>query len=199
MILLIAVIASIVVALVRGGSLAHLATVRLRYGWVALLAFALQVLIIYFPLPRSEGILGKRTLLLQSSYVLLLFVVIINRKLPGFHLVGLGLALNLLVMLVNGGFMPVTLEALEKARLGHLALGQGAGARVASAKDILLAREETRLWILSDVFVVRWPTATVISIGDILLAIGAFAFFQRTLKPATLQEDLNPEMPSRAE
>jgi hypothetical protein len=113
----------------------------------------------------------------------LIFVVIINHKLPGFLIIGLGLALNLLVMLVNGGFMPVTLEALEKAGLSHLALGHEANARVFSAKDVILAREETHLWMLSDIFITHWPFAVVFSIGDVLLAIGAFLFFQRTLKP----------------
>ncbi len=185
MILLLAVILSIAIALARGGSLGRLATVRFRYGWVALLAFALQVVIIYSPLPQSAGILGERALLLLSSYALLIFVVIINRELPGLPIIGLGLALNLLVMLVNGGFMPVTLQALEKAGLSHLALGSGANARVFSAKDIILAREQTHLWMLSDVFIIHWPFAVVFSIGDVLLAIGAFLFFQRTLKPAT--------------
>jgi len=80
---------------------------------VALLAFALQVVIIYFPLPQSAGILGERALLLLSSYALLIFVVIINYKLPGFPIIGLGLALNLLVMLVNGGF---TSRARERGK-----------------------------------------------------------------------------------
>jgi len=104
----------------------------------------------------------------------------------------LGLTLNILVMVANGGFMPVTLEALQRAGLAHMALGIEDGARVMASKDIILSREVTRLWYLSDILVLRrpFPWSTVFSVGDVLLMAGVFVLLQRTMRPSTLHSAL---------
>ena len=181
MILLFAVLVSLLVALVRGGKLGNLQTLTFRYGWLALLAFALQIMLMRYPLPATEGLWGPRTLLLLGSYGLLVGVVWANRRLPGIYWLGAGLLLNLAVMLANGGFMPVTPEALQQAGLTHLALGAEAGSRVAAAKDIILPRADTHLWVLSNIFILPPPVGTAFSLGDLYLALGGFLFFQRTM------------------
>lgn len=185
MILLLALLVSIAVSLVRGGRFRWLAETPLRFGWLAIVAFGLQWSIIYAPLPRTEGPLGPRTLLLIASYLLVVAVVVLNRRLAGLPVIGLGLGLNLLVMLANGGFMPVTMEAVERAGMAHLALGLEAGARLMATKDIILPAEATRLWVLSDIFVVPppLPFRTVFSLGDLFLAAGVFVLFQRAMRP----------------
>lgn len=184
MILLLSLIISILVALLRRGSFRALAGVSLVHGWIAILAFALQLIEIYAPLPKTEGFWGQRTLLLIGSYGALLVVVGLNYRLPGLPWIGAGLALNLIVMLANGGYMPITPEALQRAGLAHLALGNEAGARLLATKDILLARSDTALWFLSDIWVLPPPVGTAFSTGDIFLAIGAFSFFQRAMRPS---------------
>ncbi len=113
MILLLAVILSIGVALLRGGKFAHLADVSLRHGWIALLALALQLFVVEFMRRQTIGQPLQQALLILGSQVLLLGVVMYNRHIPGIPLIGVGLTLNLMVMLANGGFMPVTFEALS--------------------------------------------------------------------------------------
>ena len=185
MILLLALLLSIAISLARGGRFRWLAQTPLRCGWLAIVAFALQWSVIYVPLPRTEGFLGPRTLLLMASYLLVVVVVAMNRRVPGLALIGVGLGLNLSVMLANGGFMPVTLEAVERAGLAHLALGTEPGARLSATKDIILPAEATRLWLLSDVFVVPPPVPlrTVFSPGDAFLAAGVFVLFQCAMRP----------------
>ncbi|HHX44100.1 MAG TPA: DUF5317 domain-containing protein [Chloroflexi bacterium] len=185
MILLLALLFSIAIALVRGGRFRWLAQVSLRLGWLAIAAFALQWSIIYAPLPHTEGPFAPRTLILIASYLLVLVVVVVNRRVPGVAVMGIGLGMNLLVMLVNGGFMPVTMEAVERAGLAHLALGTEAGARLMATKDIILPAEATRLWLLSDIFVVPppLPFRTVFSLGDLFLAVGVFVLFQCAMRP----------------
>lgn len=185
MILLLALLFSIAISLVRGGRFHHLAQVSFRLGWLAMAAFALQWSIIYAPLPRTEGPFGPRTLLLIASYLLVVVVVMVNRRVAGLPLIGIGLGLNLLVMLANGGFMPVTMEAVERAGLTHLALGTEPGARLSATKDIILPAAATRLWLLSDIFVVPppLPFRTVFSLGDVFLAAGVFILFQRAMRP----------------
>jgi len=183
MILLWSVAASLVIALLRGGKLVNLGTLRFRVGWLAFVALLLQVLVVYLPFGNTGTEWSTQSLLLVGSYALLIGVVVANRELPGLWILGVGLALNLAVMIANGGFMPVAEETLRRAGLLHLATSTESGARLLSSKDILLPREETRLWFLGDVFSLPAPLSTAYSIGDILLAIGAFILFQRGTMP----------------
>ncbi len=183
MVLAVAVIGAVAIGLLRGGSLKALGNLPLRWGWVALVAFGLQIYLIYFPEPASQGLASPRVFILISSYCLLLAVLWKNRSLPGIWLVGLGLLANFSVMLLNGGYMPITAEAL--AQVGHTRnlLGSEPGSRVLATKDILLPREVTRLWWLSDIFVLAppFPIPTVYSLGDVLVAAGVFWLIQTAL------------------
>ena len=179
MILLGAVCISIIVAVLRGRRLSRLADVSLRFGWLAFLGLALQMVYAFLPTLAPGAAHWERMLLFVAAHGLLVAVVALNCRLPGFPLIGLGLALNMAVMVANGGLMPVTETSLSRAGLGQLAAGIEPGSPISSAKDVLLAREDIRLWILADILVLPPPVRSVVSIGDALLAIGAFVFFQR--------------------
>lgn len=183
MILVAAILGAVVIGLVRGGDLRRLAHLPLRWGGVALVAFALQIYLIYFPESVNEGLASPRVLILIFSYALLFAVVWQNRRLPGLILIGLGFAANLLVMVVNGGYMPITVEALTQVGHARNILAPGAGARVVATKDIVLPREMTMAWWLSDIFVLPppFPIPSVFSIGDVLIALGAFWLIQASV------------------
>ncbi len=172
---------SVIVALMRGGGLRRLAGLPLRWGWVALLAFGLQIYLIYFPEPKAEGLTTPRAAILIFSYVLILGVVWQNRSLPGIGLIGTGLAANFAAMILNGGYMPITAESLAQVGHSRNILGTGVGARVAGTKDIVLPRELTTAWWLTDIFVVPppFPIPSVFSFGDLLIACGTFWLVQR--------------------
>ena len=183
MILAAAILVAVVVGLVRGGSLQRLASLPFRLGWVALVAFGLQIYLIYFPEPVSTGP-SLRVGVLMLSYALLLVVIWQNRALPGVWLMGVGLIANFAVMILNGGYMPITPEALAQAGFAHNALSAQAGARVLATKDIVLPRDATVAWWLSDIFVLPppFPIATVFSAGDAIIALGAFWFLQNGMR-----------------
>ena len=180
MILAAAVLSAVLIGLVRGGSLRRLASLPLRWAWVALAAFGLQIYLIYFPEPVNEGIVSPRVGVLVFSYALLFVVIWQNRALPGVWLIGLGVLSNFAVMMLNGGYMPITSEAL--AQVGHSAniLSPEPGARVRATKDIVLPRDQTIAWWLSDIFVLPppFPIPSVFSVGDVLIALGAFWLIQ---------------------
>jgi hypothetical protein len=117
-------------------------------------------------------------ILTQSAVIGLLFL---NRHLPGAKIFVLGLVLNLVVMVANGGWMPVTPET---SSFVHPARIVEVHARPPSSKNIVLARSETKLWILSDIIRLALPwERTAISIGDALLIVGAAQFiFQATAR-----------------
>jgi hypothetical protein len=183
MILLAVVLVSLAVALLRGGDLVRLGDVSIRCGWLVLAAFALQAYLVYVPAGRTTGLRDPTAWLHIGTYILLLIGIWLNRRLPGMAWILAGLALNLIVITANGGFMPITPEAVQT--IGHVerVTSLAAGQRVYLAKDVVLPRNQTLLWPLSDVFVVAlgFPFRTAFSLGDILVAVGVFLFLQHIL------------------
>ncbi len=92
---------------------------------------------------------------------------------------GVGLLLNFLVIALNGGMMPLTPENAQHLIPAGSKVSLILGKRVASTKDILLEKAQTRLWFLGDVFLLpKWlhyPLA--FSPGDVLLSMGVFWLF----------------------
>ncbi len=168
------VIVSLIVALLRGGSLLRLGQLHIRHAYLILLGLALQ-LFIFSPLgARWDPWMGY---LYLASLTLLLLAVALNRDLPGIGLLGLGLFLNLLVIAANGGLMPVSVQAARRARLfDMIATLQATGRH----RHMVLMDEGTKFWFLGDTIVLGYPlpSAQVFSPGDILVALGAFIFLQ---------------------
>lgn len=182
MILIVAAIVSIPIALIRGGRLAALADIEFRYGWLAFAALAIQIAVVYLPWLGANAAIALLTL----SHGLLIGLAFINRKLPGLSIVAAGLLVNVLAMIVNGGFMPVTPQALNQAGLGSLVSETAVGDQVLGPKDIILPRDQVRLWMLTDILAIGAPINTVLSIGDIFLAAGIFWMFQQGMCPEKL-------------
>lgn len=177
------VLIALLVAILRGGTIKRLAHLPLRWSWLAIILFAAQVYLIFWPEPRAQGLLSPRALIMILSYLILIFVAWSNRSLPGVKVILLGILLNSLVIVANGGFMPVAPQTLTRVGHTHLVATLESGARVAMSKDVLLWPEQTRLWFLSDVFVIpeRYPLAGSFSLGDMLIACGVFILLQNAL------------------
>jgi hypothetical protein len=167
------VAAAVLVALVRGGKPARLASLELRGFSLVLLTVVLRLLADWLATYR----LPAAVWLQPAAYLALGWFFVLNLKSAGFPLIGLGSALNLLVMVFNGGSMPVSPDAL--AAIGAGTVPQGTHA---------LLTEGTRLAFLADVIPVPWhfPGPVVVSAGDLLITLGIFLFIQRQmLAPAT--------------
>lgn len=151
----------------------HRALVRaelpVRALWLAPLALVLQV-----PLWRDWGGAGWQGGLFLLSYALMLLFCGFNWHLPGVRLFGVGLLLNLLVVVANGGFMPITPEAMARLHPGTVPADWPPGLLRSGSKDIVLPAQQTRLHFLSDVLVLPppFPLPTAFSPGDVLIAVG---------------------------
>jgi len=151
----------------------------LRWPVLVLVAFLPQLAAFYLSrtdLPNLGGFGDWARLVLVGSQLILLVFAWLNRRQPGFWLLGVGLALNLLVILLNGGFMPISPETVRKIYPGVPDSQWQLGQRLGNGKDIVLLPEETRLWFLSDIFTFpeSWNLLVAFSFGDILIALGAF-------------------------
>jgi hypothetical protein len=147
MILAAAVASAVLIGLARGGTLRRLANLPLRWAWVALVAFGLQIYLIYFPEPVSEGITSPRVIVLMFSYMLLLAVVWQNRALPGLWLIGFGLLSNFAVMFLNGGYMPITADAPPKISSCHTIKRSLGGWRIFSFCRHLFPFPACSVWV----------------------------------------------------
>ncbi len=98
-------------------------------------------------------------------------------------LIGLGLLLNFAVIMLNGGFMPITPEALIQTGYDSYAPQLETGYRVARTKNIVMEPGEARLWFLSDILVLPrpFPIPSVVSVGDVVIAAGVFFFLREPM------------------
>jgi hypothetical protein len=166
-----------------GGRVSNLASVQVRCGWLAPLAFLMQAYLIFFPADRAGGLFSARSLLLTASLMLLLVVVWVNRHLGGVKLIGLGLLLNFLVMALNGGFMPIAPDTLAQIGYDGNASHLETGYIVGRTKNVVVEPGEANLWLLSDIVVIPqpFPIPTALSMGDLLIVVGVFVFLREAM------------------
>jgi hypothetical protein len=156
---------AVAVGLVLGGRASRLGAIGIRWPWTGVVGLAMQLL----PLP---GALEKLSvpLLLVSLWMLLAFIAA-NVSSRGFELILIGLALNFVVIALNGG-MPVSREALRRSgqldTLGYLERSGG-------AKHHLAGPDDVAMW-LGDVIALPRPIGLAISVGDVFTYAGVGAF-----------------------
>lgn len=177
MILLTAVIAGLGLGLIRAKiNNRPYRPFQFRYGWMVVVALFIQWLAFGFSPTRTIYPDEAASISLVLSQFILLIFAWFNRKIPGFWLLTIGLVLNLLVISLNGGFMPISPETVQWLRGDPATAGWEVGERLGTGKNIVLPLEQTKLEFLSDHF--RTPDnpyyRVAFSAGDVLIAIGAF-------------------------
>jgi hypothetical protein len=149
---------------------------ELEVWWLAVLAFLPQFFAFYLPATRPHVPDLLAALALVSSQALLLAFTLANFRQPGFWIMGVGLVLNLTVILLNGGLMPISPETIDRL-YPALQPDWEIGRRFGSGKDIVLPFNDTILGWLSDVFVISFIGRKIaFSLGDIFISAGVFWF-----------------------
>lgn len=177
MILLVAVGAGLLAGTVRAWHGGHrLAVPNLRLFWLVPVAFFPQWLAFYLPATRKLIPDDLAAAVLVSSQALLLIFAWFNRDKPAFWALGLGLTLNLLVITLNGGLMPISPDMVARLAPESPPSAWQAGRRLGTGKDVVLPVAATQLWWLSDRFLLPpwFPYQVAFSLGDVLIATGAF-------------------------
>jgi hypothetical protein len=172
-------ISSLIVGKIRGGKFRCLGQVKIHNWWLFLLSFVIEFGTL-FAVSAGIAIVERYSMYFHIlSYLVLFAGIFSNREYPSMWTVFLGSFLNFLVIALNGGAMPVSLEGLHRAGLDNYA-------RIISTGGIATHQpltELTKFRYLADIIVLpaSYPFPKVLSIGDILISIGIFIFVQRAM------------------
>lgn len=161
MILVLVLVLALALVPLFGGRLRRLSTLRLRAPWLLWLALGTQLALIAFPGDETWWRVAANV----ATYPLGIGWVWMNRHVPGLWIVAAGAACNLVPILANGGVMPASAHALEVA-------GISPDAGVYTNSTVLA---DPKLLFLGDVLAIpeSWPFANVLSLGDLVIALGA--------------------------
>ena len=156
---------SAAVGKLRGGRLKNLADVRATAWWLLLVSLAMQLAANLLPASMAD----TSTVLVLASSLPILVMVWINRNAPGMWIAGIGILMNFTVIALNQG-MPVLPAAIE--------IAGGAPNPVLDGRHIVLD-SSTHLPFLGDI--IPLP-GSVISLGDVFLAIGLGVFIEEEMR-----------------
>lgn len=161
------IVIGIIIGWIMKGRLKNLGDLPIKGKWLIIILGLMVVFIKYTQSPERKLLYQA---LMISFFVIMSYLLVINRRLPGVKLIMVGLCLNFLVMAVNGGRMPVSEWAeVVSGQIAYLPeLLNDTGSR-----HVLLT-EQTRLFFLGDIIPIPppYPISRVISVGDIFLILG---------------------------
>ena len=166
-----AIALALLVGALAGGGLPRLAELRLRWIWLLGLALGLRIVAVLGPgwgltnLPFGGMFAG--------TYLLIFAWLWGNWRVPGLQVAAVGIGLNTLAVLFNAGRMPVWTGALDASGLTGTDLGSDPFHFLMGGTSV--ADFVRRGGIFGDVVPIPLPVIRdVVSIGDLLLAMGIF-------------------------
>ena len=167
------VVFAVLLGYLLGGRLRRFEDLRINRWGLAIVGAVLTLNVNLFPALSFGGIPDTIVgpVLLAMSYFLLAVFLLSNRWIPAKYVMSLGLSLNLVVVVANGG-MPVRAEAITTSG------GDPAVLQDSTVGKHHLMTEDDVLWHLGDVIGVPPPISVVLSPGDVLL-YGGILFFDR--------------------
>lgn len=176
MILLLAVIIGLAATLVRA-RLTHrtLKMPHIHWEWLVFVSVVPQLLA--FNVPYTARLIPDN--LIPAIQIISMSVLIIfamgNFFLPGFWALFTGLLSNFIVILINGGWMPISLETVKQLSPSRPDDFWKVGARLGYTKDRIFLASDINLAWLSDRFTLPpgLPQNLAFSVGDVIISIGA--------------------------
>lgn len=171
------VVLSLVLGVLTGGKLSRLGELKLeRFGWI-LASFAVKFGSVLLLQGKVEPSPALCTAISLATYLMLFYGLYPNLKLPGFAPMTLGMFLNFLVIIVNGGRMPVDPNGIGMSLLESRVQDLG----VSLTHQVI--SDDVRLRPFADIFGWKFlsKTPTTFSVGDILMAAGVLWFILHTL------------------
>lgn len=190
--LILSLVLGLGLGLIAGGHLENLASVRLRLVQLLFLGLVLRYATQFAIESGNDLASSLRLPLFAGGFLLLLIALWMNREQAGLPLAFVGILLNAVAIVTNGGFMPVWEPSILAAGLPATELGSafhhivGATANGSVPGDFLSLAGP-----LGDIIPIPIPfIRNVASIGDLFLAAGlAFFLFATTVRHAIEQDE----------
>lgn len=172
-------VASLIIGKIRGGKFSNMGQEEIKGWFLIVSSFFLEYGAVFFACRDNDFVKTNIFYIHLLSYILLFVGIAMNIKKPPFQIMAVGVLLNLIVILANGGQMPVSVWAMEKTGLGRNI------EMICEKADIVhcLMEPSTKLWFLGDVFPIgrKGFFAYVVSYGDIIMSIGVFVYIQQLM------------------
>lgn len=194
--MIIAVLAlGIVFGYIRKGSLKNLAYYKIKFVPLILLSCIMQIGIYLAYKYNIEMIQNYDIVIHFVSYIVLFAGLMGNFDNKWFLLITVGIVLNFIVIFLNGGKMPVSLDAAEKIGLDATALSVLLTAKAGTHQ---LLGPDALLGILGDVIPFALPQAlkffsNIYSVGDIFMFVGILGLLQSIMISHKNQDEINKE------
>lgn len=170
---------SLVVGKLRGGKFSYLKDAEIHKWYFIVSAFLIEFIAVFLSSKGYQFVSNNIFGIHLISYSLLFIGTYFNAQKLSFKLVMVGIFLNFIVIMLNGGQMPVSQEAMINAGLaGDLdALING---EIITHTIIV---QDTVFKFLGDIFILPkpYPRPKVFSIGDVFLAVGIFVYIQEIM------------------
>lgn len=164
---------SIILGYLRKGSLKNIERIEFKNGIFIFIGFLLQI-VIFSSKFQSSNLKNYTGILFIVSYLLVLITILSNLHIKSMKAIGLGFLLNFLVIVLNGGYIPVSVKALQSVgAYGKIELLK----RYTRFNNCVLMGKNTNLNFLGDIIPIPL-LKQVISIGDIFILLGFFLIIQ---------------------
>jgi hypothetical protein len=171
--------ASLVVGKLRGGSFSNMKDTQLEKSYFFISGFAVEFLTVFMA-ARNVSFFRDNIMYIHAlSYILLFIGIYYNRSQTAFRIIFIGIFLNFVVIMANGGQMPVSEEAMISIGLVDNMLSIKNGEVITHT----LINDRTVLRFLGDIFVLPkpYPRPKIFSIGDVVMALGIFVYIQKIM------------------
>lgn len=177
---------SLVVGKLRKGKFSNLQDAEIHKWYFIVAAFLLEFASVLLS-NKGFAFFSQQIFFIHfASYSLLFIGMYFNISKLSFKLILLGTFLNFIVIMLNGGRMPVSQDAMVQAGLtADLAALQN-GEIITHT----IITKNTLLQFLGDIFLLPkpYPKPKVFSLGDVFMAVGVFMYIQEVMVKKTFKK-----------
>lgn len=177
-----AVIIPIIIGRLRKGNIKNLLNIYIDKWWIIVIAGMTEFIatLIRAKELRNWNLVNDNIFWIHLViYLLLITALCFNINKKGFTLILIGIVLNFIVIMFNGGRMPVDISNIE-----HL-MSESSLQYLKSGKDLthVIADNSTKLLALGDIIHIPkpYPLPKTLSIGDAIMMVGIFRFIQEKM------------------
>lgn len=172
---------SLLVAKLRRGRFSNFKNVYIKGWYLLIISASIQgslSIIKKIDTPWGDKLLTEYLIYgIMISYILMITAIILNIKKNHMKIFLIGIILNFIVIMGNGGQMPVSLEGLKGIHTETILPDRGFDIKHRAVT------KDTRFVYLGDIILLSkpYPLPKILSIGDIFLMLGTFMFFQEEM------------------